>query len=97
MNEVFEKLDKVKEELDNLDIFKELDNSIKKVKGNKELMKKINEYNLYKNNDLRLDIYNYDEIKEYKRIENEVNLLILGINSKLKRISNKRSCKHESN
>ncbi len=97
MNELYEKLDKVKAELDNLDIFKELDDSIKRVKDNKELMDKIDLYNRTKSNDLRLEIYNYDEIKEYKKLENEVNLLILGINNRLKKINNKRSCHHESN
>lgn len=97
MEEIYEKLYKLEAELDKLDLFKDLGIAYKKVNKNKELLSKIDEFNKTKDNNLRLDIYNYDEIKEYKRLENEVNLLILNINNKLKKINNERSCVHESN
>ena len=46
---------------------------------------------------IKIYIYNYDEIKEYKKLENEVNLLILQINNRLKKIKDSRSCCHENN
>ena len=97
MNELYEKLDNLKKELDNLDLFKKIEDSIKKIESNKGLMAKIEKFNKTKNNDIRLDIYKYDEIKEYKELENEVNLLILQINTKLKKIKDTRSCCHENN
>ena len=34
---------------------------------------------------------------EFKHLENEINLLILEINQKLKTLTNERSCHHENN
>ena len=92
-----ELLIKLKKELDNLPLFKELDLYRQNISNNKELVEKIEKYNLTKNNNLRLDIYSYKEIQEYKEKENELNLMILEINKKLKTITNKRSCHNESN
>ena len=97
MEEVYEKLHKLENELDNLSLFKDLKEAYEEVNNNKELVSKIEKYNITKDNSLRLEIYNYEEIKKYKKLENEVNLLILKINNKLKRINNERSCIHESN
>ena len=92
MEEVYNNLDIVKSELDKLDLFKNIKESISKIKNNKELMSKIEKYNTTKDEILRLDIYNYDEIKEYKSLENEVNYLILEINQKLKKIKDRGGC-----
>lgn len=97
MEELLNRLDKLKKELDNLPLFKELDLCIKNINNNKELVEKIENYNLTKNNSLRLEIYSYKEIQEYKEKENELNLMILEINKRLKTITNKRSCHNESN
>ena len=96
MEELYEKLYKLKDDLDKLDLFKDLERAYNKVNENEELISKIDKYNQTKDNNLRIDIYNYEEIKEYKRLENEVNLLIFSINSKLKKINNERSCIHEN-
>lgn len=97
MNEIYNELDALKNNLDKLDVFKEFNNKISNIKKNNELIDKIKKYNSNYDDNLRKDIYSYKEIKEYKEIENNINLIILGINSKLKTISNSRSCKHESN
>lgn len=97
MLELLEKLEELKDELDKLEIFSNLEESIQKIKKNQELINKIKKYNETLNNNLRLDIYNYDEIKEYKKLENEINFLILSINNKFNLINDKRSCNHESN
>lgn len=97
MEELLDRLDKLKKELDNLPLFKELDLCRQNINNNKELVEKIENYNLTKNNSLRLEIYSYKEIQEYKEKENELNLMILEINKRLKTITNKRSCHNESN
>lgn len=97
MEELLDRLDKLKKELDNLPLFKELDLCRQNISNNKELVEKIEKYNLTKNNNLRLEIYSYKEIQEYKEKENELNLMILEINKRLKTITNKRSCYNESN
>ena len=92
MDEIYEKVKKLKQTMDNLDVFKRLEESIFLVKDNKELVEKIKKYNLTPDDNLRLEIYKYEEIKKYKQIENEINLLILEINHKMRKINNNRSC-----
>lgn len=92
MDEIYEKVKKLKQTMDNLDVFKRLEESIFLVKDNKELVEKIKKYNLTHDDNLRLEIYKYEEIKKYKQIENEINLLILEINHKMRKINNNRSC-----
>ena len=92
MDEIYEKVKKLKQTMDNLDVFKRLEESIFLVKDNKELVEKIKKYNLTHDEKLRLENYKYEEIKKYKQIENEINLLILEINHKMRKINNNRSC-----
>ena len=92
MDEIYGKVKKLKQTMDNLDVFKRLEESIFLVKDNKELVEKIKKYNLTHDDNLRLEIYKYEEIKKYKQIENEINLLILEINHKMRKINNNRSC-----
>lgn len=94
MNEIYDKLDEVKNSLNHLEIFDKLNESLEKIKLNDELINKIKKYNERKDENLRLDIYQYEEIKEYKNLENEVNLLILQINQKLKKIKDVGGCNH---
>ncbi len=97
MLQLIEKLDILKENLNKLDLFDKLQNNIENINNNKELLKKIEDYHNNFNEHLKIEIYKYDEIKEYKKLENEVNFLVLEINQKLKRITDIRSCKNESN
>lgn len=97
MNEIYNKLDQIKENLDNLEIFEKLNKSIDDIKLNKELIDKIKKYNETKDERLRLEIYNYKEIQNYKELENEINLLILHINQKLKVIKNDGGCNNACN
>ena len=55
---------------------------------NPSLMADIKLYHLTKDENLRLNIYNNKEYKNYKKLENEFNLLILKINQILKTINN---------
>lgn len=97
MYELMNKIDALKGSLDELEIFKKLEEKESEIYNNVELLEKIKKYNLSKDNNLRLDIYSYNEIQEYKKVENEVNLLILYINNRLKEISNERGCHCEGN
>ena len=92
MNELNEKIDKLEDSLNNLDIIKELDNNFEKIINNKELMDKIKKYHEVPSEELKLDIYSYSEFTKYKENENDINLLIMEINTYLKKISNSRSC-----
>ena len=97
MNEIYNKLDQIKENLDNLEIFEKLNKSIDDIKLNKELIDKIKKYNETKDERLRLEIYNYKEIQNYKELENEINLLILHINQELKIIKSDGGCNNACN
>ena len=92
MNELNDKIDKLEDSLNNLDIIKKLDNDFEKIMNNKELMDKIKKYHEVPSEELKLDIYNYPEFVKYKENENDINLLIMEINTYLKKISNSRSC-----
>lgn len=92
MTEIYEKLEKVKNDLDSLELFNKLDEAFSDIEKNDELLEKIKKYNQIPDNNLRLDIYNHKEIKKYKLLENEVNFLIMHINEKLRSIDNVRGC-----
>lgn len=94
---IYDKLDSIKKNLDSLELFNSLDQSFLNIEKNSELMTKIKKYNEKPNQDLKFDIYNYEEIRKYKSLENEVNFLILHINQKIKSINSIRSCKNENN
>lgn len=98
MDELYSKIDLVKEELDNLPIFHEIDKLEEDIKKNKELVEKIRKYNEYPSAKLRLDIYSYEEIINYKEKETELNLFILSINKRIKEglLEGNGQC-HESN
>ena len=90
--DIYEKLERVRNNLDSLELFNKLDEAFSDIEKNDELLEKIKRYNQVPDNNLRLDIYNYEEIRKYKLLENEVNFLILHINEKLKSIDSIRSC-----
>lgn len=98
MDELYSKIDLVKEELDHLPIFDEMDKLEEDIKKKKELVEKIRKYNEYPSDKLRLDIYSYEEIRKYKEKETELNLLILSMNQRIKEsLAKKDGCHHESN
>ena len=92
MTEIYEKLEKVKNDLDSLELFNKLDEAFFVIENNADLLEKLKKYNQIPDNNLRLDIYNYEEIRKYKLLENEVNFLIMHINEKLRSIDDVRGC-----
>lgn len=92
MERLIEKIENLKKELNNAEqvkIVQELNNKIKK---NKKLLDKIELYNQTRKEDLKEEIYSDNLYKEYKQAETELNILILEINSRLKKINNKGKC-----
>ena len=92
MTEIYEKLEKVKNDLDSLELFNKLDEAFFDIENNADLLEKLKKYNQIPDNNLRLDIYNYEQIRKYKLLENEVNFLIMHINEKLRSIDDVRGC-----
>lgn len=96
MNELLNKIKLYEEQLDkNKDIkrIKELNELIRK---DKDLNKKILEYQVTKDPSLKMEIYNNELYKEYKSLETNINLIIMSLNAKLKVISDK-GCGHNEN
>ena len=88
----------MKEELDHLPIFKEMEKLEIEIRKKKELVEKIQKYNAYPSDKIRLDIYSYEEIRKYKEKETELNLIILNINKRIKEGLLERDVDyHESN
>lgn len=73
-----------------------------KILGNQELIDKIsklktlNKYSIeYKK--LKNELFNNFDFVSFKEMENEINYLILEINSRLRTLTDERRCKSESN
>lgn len=94
MDELYQMIDNLKNSLDNESCINDLVTSISKIKDNKELVDKIKKYNTNYSEELREEIFSYEEIVSYKRLETEVNFLILEIRKELKKIVGKGGCVH---
>lgn len=85
---LMDKINILKNKLDKLEEVKNIDLYYNQIVNNKELFDMINKYKIDSNEIIRQNIYTYDEFKKFKKCENEVNLLIIGINNRLKKITN---------
>lgn len=92
MEELIEKVNELKEELDNTKEVKELKKINNEIMKDNELLEDIKRYNETQDEKIRERIINNKLFREYKHNENEVNFLILEINKKLKEINGSRSC-----
>lgn len=79
-----------------LKVLKEELNKDKKLISKIEYLKGLDQYsNNYRN--LKKELFENPKFVEYKELENEISIIILGINRKLKDLTNERSCHHENN
>ncbi len=85
--ELYDKIDELKSSLDEEQIIIDIKNIQMKIKSNEQLMNKIKS---------KENVDNIDDIKAYRHLENELNYLILTINSKLKMLE-KDSDRNENN
>ena len=92
MEKLYEKLDNLKEVLNETETIIKLKEITEKVMQDKELLKQIEDYNYTKDERIKDKILNNQTFREYKHQEAELNLLILEINSKLKEMTKKDKC-----
>ena len=92
MKELIDKIENLKLELDNSKEVKHIKELNSKIKDNKELISLIEKYNNTQDESIKEEIINNKFFREYKLSENEINYIILEINSKLKQISKKGTC-----
>lgn len=93
MEELIEKVNELKEELNNTKEVKDLKKINNEIMKDKSLLEDIKRYNETQDEKIKERIINNKLFREYKHNENEVNFLILEINKKLKEINGSRSCK----
>ena len=92
MEELIEKIENVKTNLDKTEQVKKIKRLNKELSNNKELLNKIERYNITQDEKLHQEIINNEFFREYKLSENEINYIILEINSRLKKITKKGTC-----
>lgn len=95
MEELYELVDNLKSYLDNLEDIKKIKDINNKLSNNKDLLNKIDLYRKTSDINLKKEILSNKDYKEYKRLESNINLLILQINTKLKELVPRRN--HENN
>ncbi len=92
MNELIDKIDNLKNELNNTKEVQEIISINRLISQDKDLLDKINKYNLTKDERIKEEILKNKLFKEYKDKEIYLNILIMQINSELKKINSKGSC-----
>ena len=92
MEELYIKLDNLKQALDETETIKEIKRLTAKISKNKELLGLIEKYNYTQDERIKEQIISNEEFTEYKHHETELNLLILEINQELKKITKKDKC-----
>lgn len=92
MNELYQRINELKNNLDNESCIQDLIVSMEEIKNNEKLVSQIRAYNINRSDELKRKILSNNEIIKYKHQETEVNLLILEIRKELKRITSKGGC-----
>lgn len=92
MKELLEKIDNLKESLDNEEIIQKIKLLNNEIKKDNELVTLIKEYKKNPTDGIKYKIYSNQLYKKYKESETDLNLLILTINKKLKTINDRKHC-----
>lgn len=87
MENLYEKLDILKRQLDDTTCVKELKRLYKEIIKDKDLIELIKKYNCTKDERIKENILANPIIREYKHQEAQLNFLILEINQELKQIT----------
>lgn len=92
MEELYNKIDNLKQVLNNDECIKKTKELNEEVFQDKELISLIEKYNYNKDERIKTEIINNELYRKYKHQETELNLLIWEINSRLKEIQQKDKC-----
>ncbi len=97
MNELIDKVEKLKRELDSSTLITSVKDALEKTKKDQELTSLLKEYEVTQKEEVKNKILENKTFQEFKIKETELNLFIMELNQKLKKISKKGKCSHESN
>ncbi len=92
MNNLIEKVYTLKNILNSQEEIKKIRSLNKEIQLDKKLISQINNFKTSQDENIKKQITSNELFKEYKNLETEINLIILGINQKLKEITNKGKC-----
>ena len=92
MEELLDKLDNLKNILDESEIVKEIKEANASISKDKELLSLLEEYQNHPTEELKEKIMSNKHFKEYKEKETNLNLLILDTNQRLKSLSSHGGC-----
>lgn len=92
MEKLIEKVEKLKNALDEEQVVIDLKKLNSEIKTDEELNKLLTEYHNSPSETLRNNLIQNSKIRKYKEKETELNILILEINSNLKQITKKDKC-----
>ncbi len=90
MNDLYDYLLKLENNLDHEEVIQKLRSAYMKVKNNKELVSRIFEYNNTRSEVLRNELRQDLDIRRVKELEAKLNYIILEINQNLSILTNKR-------
>lgn len=102
MKEIIRKTDELLELLDLDERIVKVQKYKQKLLENKDLLSKIEklrDLNIYSDEykKIKLELFRDADFVEFKHYENEINLLIMQINQKLKQLTDKGGCYYENN
>lgn len=92
METLYEKLDNLKNVLDEDEKIIKLKTITQDILSDEKLTSLIEKYNYTKDERIKEEILNNNKFREYKHLEAELNFLILEINQELKQITKKDKC-----
>lgn len=92
MDDLIGKVDNLINSIDNTKQVQEIKKINEEIMKDEELMKMIRKYQENGSEDLKKEIINNKLFSDYKDKETELNILILELNKKLKRINDKGKC-----
>ncbi len=96
MNELLDKLDNLKDELDASSMVMDIRSLLKRIEEDTELSSMLKDYQVRPNDELKNKILESDLFQEYKIKETVLNLFIMEVNQRLGKITKKGGCIHES-
>ena len=97
MNELMGKVEQLKKELDSSTMIVSLKEALDNVKKDKELCSLLDSYQKYPDEEIKKKILENKTFQEFKIKETDLNLFIMEMNQRLKTITKKGRCNHESN
>lgn len=92
MEKLLEKIENLKEELNKKEEIQEIKKLNLQLKEHEQILNKIKLYNQTRKESLKDEIYAEEIYQQYKLAETNLNILILEINTKLKKINSKGKC-----